>query len=114
MKRWLQTRTLRFRLALWYGVGGTLLLAGFSATTIRTVRGMESATGAPMITMQSELAPARGLQVLVGVAAIVLGILAFVLSVGGTLMMVGFLVVGAALLATSANFTQSFMKLLSR
>ncbi|MDO8539803.1 MAG: ATP-binding protein [Opitutaceae bacterium] len=32
MKRWLQTRTLRFRLALWYGAGGTLLLAGFSAT----------------------------------------------------------------------------------
>jgi hypothetical protein len=94
--------------------GGTLLLAGFSATTIRTVRGMESATGAPMITMQSELAPARGVQVLVGVAAIVLGILALVLTAGGTLMMIGFLIVGAALLATSANFTQSFMKLLSR
>lgn len=94
--------------------GGTLLLAGFSATTIRTVRGIESATDAPLITMQSELAPARGLQVLIGVSAIVLGILSFVLSAGGTLMMVGFLVVGAALLATSANFTQSFMKLLSR
>jgi hypothetical protein len=94
--------------------GGTLLLAGFSATTIRTVRGVESAVGAPMITMQSELAPARGLQVLIGVAAVVLGILSFVMSAGGTLMMVGFLVVGAALLATSANFTQSFMKLLAR
>jgi len=32
MKAWWQRRTLRFRLALWYGVGGTLLLAGFSAT----------------------------------------------------------------------------------
>jgi len=31
MKRWWQTRTLRFRLALWYALGGTLLLAGFSA-----------------------------------------------------------------------------------
>ncbi|HVS52023.1 MAG TPA: ATP-binding protein [Opitutaceae bacterium] len=32
MKRWWERRTLRFRLALWYAVGGTLLLAGFSAT----------------------------------------------------------------------------------
>jgi two-component system, OmpR family, sensor kinase len=32
MKRWWERRTLRFRLALWYAVGGTVLLAGFSAT----------------------------------------------------------------------------------
>lgn len=32
MKRWWSQRTLRFRLAAWYGIGGTLLLAGFSAT----------------------------------------------------------------------------------
>jgi heavy metal sensor kinase len=32
VKQWWERRTLRFRLALWYGVGGTLLLAGFSAT----------------------------------------------------------------------------------
>ncbi len=32
MRQWFQRRTLRFRLALWYGVGGTLLLAGFAAT----------------------------------------------------------------------------------
>ncbi len=32
MKAWWRRRTLRFRLALWYAVGGTLLLAGFSAT----------------------------------------------------------------------------------
>jgi len=44
----------------------------------------------------------------------VLGILAFVLTAGATLLMVGFLVVGAALLATSANFTQSFMRMLAR
>jgi len=67
-----------------------------------------------MIAVQSELAPARGLQVLAGISAIVLGILAFVLTAGATLLMVGFLVVGAALLATSANFTQSFMRMLAR
>jgi two-component system OmpR family sensor kinase len=32
MRRWWQGRTLRFRLALWYAVVGTLLLAVFSAT----------------------------------------------------------------------------------
>lgn len=31
MKAWWQRRTLRFRLAAWYGAGGTVLLAGFSA-----------------------------------------------------------------------------------
>lgn len=91
--------------------GGALLLAGFSATT---VTGMQAIPGSGTLTMQSDLAPARGLQVLVGVAAIVLGILAFVLSAGATLLIVGFLVVGAALLATSANFTQSFIKMLAR
>ncbi len=32
MRRWWQRRTLRFRLALWYALGGSLLLAAFSAT----------------------------------------------------------------------------------
>jgi hypothetical protein len=94
--------------------GGALLLAGFSATTIGTVQNLETVAGERTITMQSELAPARGIQVLIGIAAIVLGILALVLSAGGTLLMVGLLVVGGALLATSANFTQSFIRMLSR
>ena len=92
--------------------GGAMLLAGFSATSISSVSGVDSAPGG-VIAVQSELAPARGLQVLAGVAAIVLGILAFVLTAGPTLLMVGFLVVGATLLATSANFTQSFMRMLA-
>jgi signal transduction histidine kinase len=32
MKSWWRSRTLRFRFAVWYGAGGTLLLAAFSAT----------------------------------------------------------------------------------
>lgn len=32
MKTWWQQRTLRFRLATWYALGGTLLLSAFSAT----------------------------------------------------------------------------------
>jgi hypothetical protein len=94
--------------------GGALLLVGFSATTIGTARRLESATGAAAITVESELASARGVQVLVGITAIVLGILAAVLAAGPTLLMVGLLVVGAGLLATSANFTQSFIGMLAR
>lgn len=94
--------------------GGAMLLAGFSATTVNMVSGTEALVGARMVTVQSELAPARGLQILAGITAIVLGILAFVLSAAGILLMVGILVIGAALLATSANFTQSFVKMLAR
>jgi len=93
--------------------GGAMLLAGLSATSISTVSGVDGGPGG-MVAVQSELAPARGLQVLAGISAIVLGILAFVLTAGPTLLMVGFLVVGPALLATSANFTQSFMRMLAR
>src|SRR5262245_17822214 len=32
MRAWWRSRTLRFRLAVWYAAGGTLLLATFSAT----------------------------------------------------------------------------------
>lgn len=39
MNAWWQQRTLRFRLAAWYAVGGTLLLAGFSATLYFYVSG---------------------------------------------------------------------------
>lgn len=39
MKLWWQKRTLRFRLALWYAVGGALLLASFSATLYSYVAG---------------------------------------------------------------------------
>jgi hypothetical protein len=93
--------------------GGALLLAGFSATAVGTMTTIESA-GGTTTAWQSDLAPARGIQILVGVAAIVLGILAFVLMAGGTLLMVGLLVVGAALLATSANFTRAFVGMLAR
>ena len=94
--------------------GGAMLLAGFSATSVGFTGAVDPATGGRTM-MQTELAPARGLQVLAGITAIVLGILAYtVANVGGTLLIVGMLVVGCALLGTSANFTQSFMKMLAR
>ncbi|HTV90877.1 MAG TPA: hypothetical protein VME41_17830 [Stellaceae bacterium] len=92
--------------------GGAMLIAGLSATSVGGMT--QSVAGGQVVVMEADLAPARGLQILVGVAAIVLGILAFVVPAGGTLLMVGLLVVGGGLLATSANFTQSFIRMLSQ
>lgn len=88
--------------------GGALILAGMSATRIGRVSQTEAGTS---IAWSSDLAPSRGLQVLIGVAAVVLGILAYVLPSGGVLLVIGLLAVGTALLATSANFTRSFMSM---
>jgi hypothetical protein len=91
--------------------GGSMLLAGFNATTLGV---RQAADSQPTMSVETEPAPTHGIQILVGIAAIVLGILALVASAGGTLLMVGLLAVGGALLATSANFTQSFIRLLSQ
>ncbi|MGE0259991.1 MAG: hypothetical protein AB7H71_00380 [Alphaproteobacteria bacterium] len=88
--------------------GGALILAGMSATRIGRISETEAGTS---VAWGSELAPSRGVQVLIGVAAVVLGILAYVLPTGGVLLVVGLLAVGTALLATSANFTRSFMSM---
>ena len=88
--------------------GGALILAGMSATRVGRMSQTEAGTS---IAWSSDLAPSRGLQVLIGVAAVVLGILAYVLPTGGVLLVIGLLAVGTALLATSANFTRSFMSM---
>ena len=87
--------------------GGALILAGMSATRIGRVSAAEPAG----LNIAADLAPSRGLQVLIGVGAVVLGILAYVLPTGGVLLVVGLLAVGAALLAISANFTRSFISM---
>lgn len=86
--------------------GAALLLAGASATRIGSV-GMEAGL-AQTVTWRSDLSPSRGVQMLVGIGAVVLGILALVIAANtAVLVLVGMLAVGAALLATSANFTRA-------
>ncbi len=60
MKRWWQQRTLRFRLATWYALGGTLLLSAFSATLYFYVarwvaRPLEEQLSADFATLQGKL-----------------------------------------------------------
>ena len=56
-------------------------------------------------------ASAGGMEVLVGLAAIVLGILALVLANAAVLLLVGFIAVGAALLMVSATFGSAMLRL---
>jgi hypothetical protein len=53
----------------------------------------------------------RGLQILIGIAAIVLGILSLIFMASWVLVLVGMLAVGAALLMISATFSGAVMRL---
>jgi hypothetical protein len=93
--------------------GAALLLAGASPTLIGTVMPGEGMSRS--VSWRSELAPARGIQMLIGVAAVILGILSLVIMAdNAVLALVGLLAVGAGLLATSANFTRAMLTTFSR
>jgi hypothetical protein len=76
--------------------GGALLLSGALAMRPRIGSAGSSATG--------------GVELLLGVAAIVLGILSLVLTMSGVLLLVGFITLGAALLIVSATFGATLMR----
>lgn len=93
--------------------GAALLLAGASPTQIGTVTMGEGM--ARSVSWRTELAPARGVQMLIGIAAVILGILSLVVMPdNAVLALVGLLAVGAGLLATSANFTRSLLTTFAR
>jgi len=86
--------------------GGTLLLGGGVAARIGVPAEATAATGAVATIVRQSVAVAAGAQALIGIAAIVLGILSFAATPGDVLNLVGLLAVGAGLLmmgATSAG-----------
>jgi hypothetical protein len=91
--------------------GAALLLAGALAIG----RGPVAATvqpGMPAVANVAGSAGASGLEIVVGVAAIVLGILAILLTAtSGVLTLVALLAIGAALLVVSASFGGAVMRL---
>jgi hypothetical protein len=94
--------------------GGALLLAGATSGPMVSNSLMASATqSAGEVVSVSYNAPAasRGLQILIGVSAIVLGILSLILMTTWVLVLVGMLAVGAALLMISATFSGAVMRL---
>jgi hypothetical protein len=90
--------------------GGALLLGGIigMAPTTPLVAAVEGQT--PVISYQRSVA-AGGLQAMVGIAAVVLGILSLILMSSWVLVLVGFIAVGAALLMVSATFAAAIMQL---
>ncbi len=92
--------------------GGALLLGG--AISMRPRNLPVSTPGAePRIVSFQGSAAAGGMEVLIGIAAVVLGILAliFVTDVAGILLLVGLLAVGVALLLVSATFSGAVMRM---
>jgi hypothetical protein len=90
--------------------GGALLLSGALAMRSQLVMpapGMTAAIAAP------GSAATGSVEVLMGIAAMVLGILALVLADKAVLLLVGFIVVGAALLIVSATFGAALMRVFS-
>ena len=89
--------------------GGALLVSGAVSMRPRTTLSSSSGSEAMSVTYQGSPA-ASGMEILIGLAAIVLGILAL-LTGTWVLLLVGFLAVGAALLSASATFNGAVMRL---
>ncbi len=91
--------------------GGGLLLSG-AVGTGSTYASATSAGGQTQVVHHGSAA-AGGLEVLVGIAAIVLGILSLIFMTSWVLVLAGFIAVGAALLIVSATFSGAMSRLLT-
>lgn len=90
--------------------GGALLVGGAVSMRPRTLPTTGSGTEARAVIYQSSPA-AGGMEILIGIAAIVLGILSLLMTGTWVLVLVGFIAVGAALLLASATFNGAVMRL---
>jgi hypothetical protein len=92
--------------------GGSLLLSGVISVRPRTL--LVSGPGAePRIVSHQGSPAASGMEILIGLAAIVLGILSLIMASTVVLVLVGFLTVGAALLVVSASLSGAALRLLA-
>lgn len=90
--------------------GGALLLSGFISLWPRTMP-VASSGAEPRIVAYQASPATSGIEILTGVAAIVLGILSVIMAPSEVLLLVGLLVVGAALLMVSASFAGTARRL---
>lgn len=90
--------------------GGALILSGAVAaqggTTMAT-----TGSGTPVQVTHQGSAAMSGLEILVGFAAVILGILSLILEASWVLPLVGLIAVGAALLMVSATFSGAVVRL---
>lgn len=92
--------------------GGALLLSGAITMRPRTFS-TTSAAGQTQVVSYQGSAATSGMEILIGLAAIVLGILSviFAATVSWVLVLVGFIAVGAALLLVSATVSGAVLRL---
>ncbi len=92
--------------------GGSLLLSGAISMRPKTLS-VSGPGPEPRIVSHQGSPAACGMEILIGLAAIVLGILSLIMASSGVLVLVGFLTVGAALLVVSASFSGAALRLLA-
>jgi hypothetical protein len=90
--------------------GGALLLSGAIGLRPRASQSAAPGGQTQVVSYQSSAA-ASGMEILIGIAAIVLGILSLTFVGSWVLALVGFIAVGAALLMVSATFGGTMMRL---
>ncbi len=93
--------------------GGALILGGAVSMRPRNVP-VVAAGSEPRIVSVAGSAATGGMEVLIRIAAIVLGILSLILAGSWALVLVGLLAVGAALLLVSATFSGALLHVLTR
>lgn len=91
--------------------GGSLILSGAIAAQSRVIASTMTASGAPVQVSHQGSAAMSGIEILVGFAAAILGILSLVFESSWVLVLVGFIAVGAALLIVSATFSAAVVRL---
>lgn len=90
--------------------GGALLLSGALGMRPRAVQ-VTTPGGQAQVASYQGSAAAAGVEILIGLATIVLGILSLIFMGSWVLVLVGFIAVGAALLMVSATFSGTVMRL---
>jgi len=90
--------------------GGALLLSGALGMRPKGAQVMTPAGPTQAATYQGSAATG-GMEILIGIAVIVLGILSLIFMGSWVLVLVGFIAVGAALLMVSATFSGTVMRL---
>lgn len=93
--------------------GGALLLSGAISMRPRTLPVATSSGAEAQLVSYQGSAAASGMEVLIGIAAIVLGILSLIFMTSWVLVLVGFIAVGAALLLVSATFGGAVTRLMT-
>jgi hypothetical protein len=88
--------------------GSALLLSGLMQMRPKT---LPAGAGQAQIVAASGTAATGGVEVLVGIAATVLGILSLVMMSSWVLILVGFIAIGAAMLMVSATFSGAVTRL---